>query len=214
MKPSDYYLNLAAPLVDMDVSRDGKVPRNRPGEAPASGPTNDLQRWWGQQAQKHSGGFPVAARGLAQAEARALQNGNVNPNRFKKAPSTQAARLLTVLVEFNPNANDDFTGFERSRHPQHAGRGLRYGAGGHAAQRATAQRPPNPATRGATPDNNTIWVADFNPHTTTSCCSRTTGITERVRKDLTGPDGNPGIGMQRFHPSQHVPRDVEGRLRR
>ena len=86
MKPSDYYLNLAAPLVDMDVSRDGKVPRNRPGEALASGPTNDLQRWWGQQAQKHSGGFPVAARGLAQAEARALQNGNVNPNRFKKAP--------------------------------------------------------------------------------------------------------------------------------
>ena len=56
MKPSDYYLNLAAPLVDMDVSRDGKVPRNRPGEALASGPTNDLQRWWGQQAQKHRAG--------------------------------------------------------------------------------------------------------------------------------------------------------------
>jgi hypothetical protein len=31
----------------------------------------------------------------------------------KHAPSTQTARLLTVLVEFNPNANDDFSGFER-----------------------------------------------------------------------------------------------------
>jgi hypothetical protein len=30
------------------------------------------------------------------------------------APSTQTARLLTVLVEFNPNANDDVSGFERA----------------------------------------------------------------------------------------------------
>ena len=36
-----------------------------------------------------------------------------SPRAFKHAPSTQTAKLLTVLVEFNPNANDDFSGFER-----------------------------------------------------------------------------------------------------
>ena len=36
-----------------------------------------------------------------------------SPRAFKHAPSTQTAKLLTVLAEFNPNANDDFSGFER-----------------------------------------------------------------------------------------------------
>ena len=62
--------------------------------------------------RKHSGGNPTAADVLGNLEARAARTGR-SPRVFKKAPSTQTARLLTVLVEFDPNANDDFSGFER-----------------------------------------------------------------------------------------------------
>jgi immune inhibitor A len=62
--------------------------------------------------RKHSGGNPPAAEVLGGLEARAAKTGK-SPWAFKKAPSTQTAKLLTVLAEFNPNANDDFSGFER-----------------------------------------------------------------------------------------------------
>jgi immune inhibitor A len=62
--------------------------------------------------RKHSGGNPPAAEVLGSLEAKAAKTGK-SPRAFKKAPSTQTARLLTVLVKFNPNANDDFSGFER-----------------------------------------------------------------------------------------------------
>jgi immune inhibitor A len=79
----------------------------------------------------------------------------------KHAPSTQTARLLTVLVEFNPNANDDFSGFER---PAFVG-----------AEDCVTEPPgtllngplhnnlPDPATFGRGTDNNTFWVPDFSP---------------------------------------------------
>ena len=199
MKPSDYYLNLAAPLIDSDVSRDGRVPRNRPSEALASGPTNDLQRWWGQQVQKHSGGFPVAARGLAQAEARALQNGNVNPNRFKKAPSKQTARLLTVLVEFNPNANDDFSGFNRIIDINSvAGTDCVTEPAGTLLNGPLHNNLENPATIGRGTDNNTFWVRDFNANHFRKMLYTKDGITQRVRRDLTGPDGKPGFDISGY----------------
>lgn len=59
--------------------------------------------------RKHAGGNPSAANVLGNLEARAAKTGR-SPRAFKKAPSTQTARLLTVLVEFDPNANDDFSG--------------------------------------------------------------------------------------------------------
>jgi hypothetical protein len=62
--------------------------------------------------RKHAEGFPPAAKQLGMLEAKAAKTGK-SPQAFKKAPATQTARLLTVLVEFDPNANDDFSGFER-----------------------------------------------------------------------------------------------------
>ena len=35
-----------------------------------------------------------------------------NPRQIKQAKATQTAKLLTILVEFNPNANDDFSGVQ------------------------------------------------------------------------------------------------------
>jgi immune inhibitor A len=196
--PKDYYLNLAAPRVDMD-SRDRKVPRNRPTEALAAGPINDLQRWWGQQVQKHSGGFPVAARQLAQAEARALQNGSVNPNRFKKADSTQTARLLTVLVEFNPNANDDFSGFNRIIDINSvAGQDCVIEPPGTLLNGPLHNQLDDPATIGRGTDNNTFWVPDFDTEHYRKMLYTEDGIQQRVRPDLTGPDGKPGIDISGY----------------
>ena len=62
--------------------------------------------------RKQSGGFPPAAQQLGALEAKAAKTGK-SPRAFKNAPSTQTAKLLTVLAEFNPNANDDFSGFQR-----------------------------------------------------------------------------------------------------
>jgi len=62
--------------------------------------------------RKNVEGFPPAAKQLGVLEAKAAKTGK-SPRAFKKAPTTQTARLPTVLAEFNPNANDDFSGFER-----------------------------------------------------------------------------------------------------
>ncbi|HET9560358.1 MAG TPA: protease, partial [Actinomycetota bacterium] len=48
--------------------------------------------------RKHSAGNPAAAQVLGELEARSAKTGK-SPRAFKKAPSTQTARLLTVLVE-------------------------------------------------------------------------------------------------------------------
>ena len=50
----------------------------------------------------------MTARQLAKLEAKAIKTGK-SPRQIKQAPSTQTAKLLTLLVEFNDKANDDFT---------------------------------------------------------------------------------------------------------
>jgi immune inhibitor A len=44
-------------------------------------------------------------------------------------------------------------------------------------------------------DNNTMWVEDFSSEHFNKMLYTSTGITERVRTDLTGPDGQPGISL-------------------
>jgi immune inhibitor A len=194
----DFYYNMAAPLVDLDVSRDGRVPKHRPTEALASGPINDLQRWWGQQVQKHSGGFPVAARGLARSEQKAVRTG-VNPNDFKHADETQTAKLLTVLVEFNPNADDDFSGFNRIIDiNSEAGVDCVVEPAGTILNGPLHNGLEDPATVGLGTDNNTFWVPDFNAEHYRKMMFTSDGITERVRPDLTGPDGKPGIDISGY----------------
>ncbi len=56
---------------------------------------------------------------------------------------------------------------------------------------------PNPAT--ATPaDNNSMWVPDFSSEHYNKMLYTSEGITERVRPDLTGPDGKPGIDISGY----------------
>jgi immune inhibitor A len=124
-----------------------------------------------------------------------------SPRAFKHAPSTQTAKLLTVLVEFNPNANDDFSGFER---PAFVG-----------AEDCVTEPPgtllngplhnnlPDPATFGRGTDNNTFWVPDFRPSHYNKLIYTKTGLTQRVRPDLTGPDGRPGIDLRGYTVKNH-----------
>jgi immune inhibitor A len=110
--------------------------------------------------RKHSSGNPAAAEVLGQLEARSAKSGK-SPRAYKKAPSTQTAKLLTVLVEFDPDAGDDFSGFER---PAFVGAeecvtepaGTLLGGPLH-------NNMPNPAELGRGTDNNTFWVPDFSP---------------------------------------------------
>src|SRR5690606_9652104 len=107
--------------------------------------------------RKFSQGNPTAARGLAKLEAKSIETGK-SPKELKNqksATSTQEAKLLTILVEFNDAANDDFTG---AYVPEAFG--------------ATTCKPgdvqngplhnniPDPATY-ELEDNNTLWVPDF-----------------------------------------------------
>ncbi len=85
-----------------------------------------------------------------------------NPRAIKEAKQTQQARLLTVLVEFNPEANDDFSGFERLTDINGvAGADCVVEPAGTLINGPLHDGLPNPATNGNGTDNNTFWVEDF-----------------------------------------------------
>jgi immune inhibitor A len=194
----DYYYTLAAPRVQSDVSTDVRVPENLNTGVEAYGPLSDLQAWWQQQQRKHSNGFPRASEALAQLEAQAVATGQ-NPRQIKQAKQTQQARLLTVLVEFNPSADDDFSGFNRIIDINSvAGEDCVVEPEGTLLNGPLHNDLPNPSTNGAGNDNNTFWVEDFNAQHYEDLMFSSAGITERVRPDLTGPDGQPGIDISGF----------------
>ncbi len=199
MAARDYYLNLAAPLVPMDeVQSDQLAPGQRPAGQTAYGPTDDLAAWWAQQVQKHSGGFPRTAAQLASTEQQAASSG-LNPHRIKQAKGTQTAKLLTVLVEFNPEANDDFSGFNRIIDINStAGEDCVTEPAGTVLSGPLHNYLADPATIGNGTDNNTFWVDDFNTDHYNAMLYSKEGITERVRTDLTGPDGQPGFDISGY----------------
>jgi immune inhibitor A len=194
----DYYYTLAPPRVDFEAGqRDVAVAKGSTG-VKAYGPMSNLQTWWSQQQRKHNQGFPRAAAGLAKAEAKAVATGE-NPRKFKKAPATQEARLLTVLVEFNPEAEDDFSGFNRIIDINSTpGEDCVVEPAGTFLSGPLHNNLEDPATVGIGSDNNTFWVEDFNTDHYDSLLYSTEGITERVRPDLMGPDGAPGIDISGF----------------
>jgi immune inhibitor A len=150
--------------------------------------------------RKHSAGNPAAAEVLGQLEARSAKSGK-SPRAFKKAPSTQTARLLTVLVEFNPNANDDFSGFER---PASVGaEDCVTEPAGTLLNGPLHNNLPDPATAGRGTDNNSFWVPDFSPSHYNKLIYTRTGLTQRVRPDLTGPDGRPGVDLRGYTVKNH-----------
>ena len=102
------------------ASQNGYLNRVAPADSPA---TPDLKasqlkeyaRKNAEAAKAHLG-YPPAARALARREALANKTGE-SPRTIARTkqgmPSVQHARLLVLPVEFNPHANDDFSGFAR-----------------------------------------------------------------------------------------------------
>ena len=62
---------------------------------------------------------------------------------------------------------------------------------------------PDPATFGRGTDNNTFWMPDFSPSHYNKLIYTKTGLTQRVRPDLTGPDGRPGIDLRGYTVKNH-----------
>lgn len=164
----EYYINYAEPEVQPDSG--GKEVKGADGVYTSAA---DEARTYD---RKLAGGNPVTARQLAKLEAKAIKTGQ-NPRQIKQAKGTQTAKLLTLLVEFNDHANDDFsdvyvpkTVFEdRScvlgtvqNGPKHNGI-------------------PNPATL-PHEDNNSMWVPDFSPEHFDKMLYTTDGITQRVTR--------------------------------
>lgn len=181
-QPGDHYANYAEPAVAPEATEAGP-PSARTSAAPER-----------RQEKTETGGNPVAARVLAQRQAEALRTGR-NPAEFlyKKAKVAKRAKLLTLLVEFDENAEDDFSGFRRpgkTSDPEDCVTeppGTRYSGPLH-------NQIPDPAASGK--DNFSFWVKDFNPKHYNDMLYSDRGITERVRPDLTDPrDGKPGIDV-------------------
>ncbi|WP_205698519.1 immune inhibitor A domain-containing protein [Conexibacter sp. SYSU D00693] len=139
--------------------------------------------------RSHTGGNPKAARLLAADEDKATKTGR-NPAEFKQAPETQEAKLLTILVEFDEAAKDDFSGVMVPKTVF----GDRTCVPGTVQSGPLHNQMPDPA-KAPFPDNNTFWVPDFSPAHYDKLLYSTEGITERVRPDLRGPDGQRGIDI-------------------
>ncbi|MEV4217620.1 immune inhibitor A domain-containing protein [Nonomuraea sp. NPDC049725] len=182
---SDYYINYAPPRDDDPPAEPGVPGKNKRSISAAK-----------KIDQKFSSGNPAAARVLAAREAEAIRTGR-NPAEwiFKKSKQTKTAKLLTLLVEFNENANDDFSGFNRLRTVDSAPDDCVVEPAGTLKNGPLHNNIPNPATL-PHKDNNSFWVKDFSPEHFNKMLYTDKGITERVRPDLKDPrDGKPGIDI-------------------
>jgi immune inhibitor A len=186
----DYYINYVAPRLDRQS--DGEEVAGAGGVlAPPTAFGSPLDQALAID-RKFAGGNPRDAKQLAKAEARALKE-NKNPREFKQANGTQVARLLTILVEFNDAAADDFTG---TMVPETVFES-RTCVSGTEQNGPLHNNIPNPANA-SHPDNNSMWVSDFSSEHFNNLLYTSTGITDRVRTDLTGPDGEPGFDISGF----------------
>ncbi|GAA3799518.1 hypothetical protein GCM10022226_18700 [Sphaerisporangium flaviroseum] len=189
---SDYYINYAPPRVQSDTtSKAGEKVDTGADKRRGGTPTAEVFD------RKFSEGNPVAARELAKHERTAVRTGK-NPFEFlyKKAKTTQKAKLLTLLVEFNEQANDDFSGFSHPKTINDADDCVTEPPGTK-INGPLHNNIPNPALEaGGGKDNNSMWVPDFNNAHYNDMLYSSKGITKRVRTDLKDPrDGKPGIDI-------------------
>jgi len=147
--------------------------------------------------QKFASGNPVAAARLAEMERVALETG-VSPADQLRPPTEDAqfAKLLTILVEFNPEAEDDFSGIWVPE-SVFGDRTCTELPDGSTQSGPLHNNIPDPATYEQL-DNNSFWVPDFSPDHYNALLYTKKGLTERVRMDLTGPDGEPGIDISGY----------------
>jgi immune inhibitor A len=187
---SDHYINYVEPRVQDDTDADPRV-----------GQRTDTQKDAIAQAlaydAKHAQGYPAAARQLSRTEARAIRTGtnpaDMQAAGFKTAGAQTEARLLTVLVEFDDQANDDFSG---TMVPESVFES-RECVPGNVQSGPLHNQIPDPADA-VHEDNNSMWVEDFSSDLYNKMLYTDVGITERVRPDLTGPDGRAGIDISGY----------------
>ena len=137
---------------------------------------------------KRSTGFPPAAKQLARREALATTK-DVSPRetaRQSGQDNVQRARLLTLLVEFNPEANDDFSGWERPNDDPTNPAVCITEPAGTLLNGPLHNQIPDPATIGRGTDNNTFWVPDFNRSFYQKLIYSTEGVQRRIRPELNG----------------------------
>ncbi len=178
------YINYVAPRAEKAIGKDKKVNAKAVREAEA------LDR-------KHAAGNPVTARQLARTEAKAVKTGK-SPRQIKQAPATQEAKLLTILVEYNPAATYDWSGVMV---PETVFQSRECVPAENVPSGPLHNQIPDPANFVETHDaldNNSFWVEDFSPEHFDTMLFTDEGITERVRPDLTGPDGQPGIDISGY----------------
>ncbi len=188
----DYYRNLAAPLVDRRSANDVVVGRGVQAGAGKDAIVGDKRLSWQVALRKNRHGFPPAAEHLAKLEAQAVKSGQ-SPQDLKRSKPKQTARLLTMLVEFNPDASDDFSGWSRPT-DYVTGDPCVTEPAGTAFRGPLHNEIPDPAT---TPgDNYSFWVDDFTPEHYTQMLYTKKGLKDRIRTDLTGTDGKPGFDLR------------------
>ncbi|WP_460794053.1 immune inhibitor A domain-containing protein [Nocardioides pacificus] len=188
---SESYINYVAPQVEKAFGSDTRV---RKGPKAADRREEVIAEAMKFDA-KHSQGNPVAARELAKLEAKSIRTGKSPKwykSRYKQAKETQTAKLLTILVEFNDNADDDFSDVMVP---------TEFGATecqpGSVQNGPLHNNIPNPA-EGAHEDNNSMWVEDFSSEHFNKMLYTKRGITERIRPDLRGPDGRRGVDISGY----------------
>jgi immune inhibitor A len=200
---SDYYINYAEPAVqpdltsDVEVTKDGRTVVHKPrGGAALKAPDPQVVAKSRALDRKLASGNPAAARGLAKLEAQSLKSGKspkqIRSQRYKQAKSTQQAKLLTILVQFNDQANDDFSDQYVPTYWGSSTCKL-----GNVQNGPLHNNIPNPATLGLA-DNNSMWVPDFSSKHFNDMLYTDKGITQRVRTDLKGPDGKRGIDISGY----------------
>ena len=197
---SEYYMNYVAPRAEAAFGTDEEVGVDVTGKAVADSEAavdtdaaiakaDALDRKFGQ-------GNPIAAQGLAKLESKSIQTGKspkaIKQKQLKQAKGTQEAKLLTILVEFDDSANDDFSGTYVP---------TEFGATdckpGEVQSGPLHNNIPNPADYDLE-DNNSMWLEDFSSEHFNKMLFTDEGITERVRTDLTGPDGKPGFDISGY----------------
>ncbi|MEU0571212.1 immune inhibitor A domain-containing protein [Nonomuraea sp. NPDC005983] len=185
---SDYYINYAPPRVEKDPDE----PSLSKNKARSLSPAEKLDR-------KFVSGNPAAARVLAARENEAIRTGR-NPADFifKNSKQKKTAKLLTLLVEFNEQANDDFSNFNRLRTVDSAPDDCVVEPEGTFKNGPLHNNIPDPAKL-PHQDNNSFWVKDFSTSHFNTMLYTDKGITERVRPDLKDPrDGKPGIDISGY----------------
>ena len=146
-------------------------------------------------------GFPPAAKQLAKREALATTE-NISPRQSAKAagePAVINAKLLTILVEFNANANDDFSGFERPDDPLSPTGECVIEPAGTNFNGPLHNNLPNPASLGKGTDNNTFWVPNFSSTLYEKMIYSEAGVKQHIRKDLEGGLNISGRTVHNFY---------------